>query len=393
MICFDFEKTVNSLPKDRVEEARKLAEKVKPVVMKEGLLYDLMRDCIDNSHDGAEYMRLKERATQIQKEDSVFIILAESTVGMALRAVLDPLGNGRPQMMFLGDSLSANSLFAVMNHLRNRSVYLYVIADDLKKPQIGAHFRVLRQWLENAYGRVDSAQRIIVASPEGSDLHELALEQEYLYQSYDRSFAKELIAFHPVAYLPLVVASIDLKEFFNGARSTIAELESETAGPLMDYVAIRWLAYQLGIEVESVCTFEPTLESFCSWRARLVGNDMIYHGYNLFLRDLDNLKHYHARYMNKMMETFINVTVPTIDIVVRPDPNFKDGLEQLDNISFNELNNIACDEIIHEHREKGIYVNEVQCRRLSAVNMGSLLFFFIAAGVLVLKMIEEGGVK
>ncbi|MDO5695885.1 MAG: hypothetical protein Q4P30_03905 [Eubacteriales bacterium] len=389
MICFDFEHSMRGMKAAKVRSSNAMAATIKEALLTKGSFRHFIDTYIERGFDAAEHVDLMNKVHQIQRAGGVFITLSPSTVGVALRAVLDPLGTNSPEMMFLGDSLSADSVYRVLEALHGRSTYLYVIADDLKVPEIGANFRVLRQWFEAQYGRAETEKRIFVASPPGSDLHRLAEVHHYDHYALDADFPKEYIAYHPVAYLPFLVAGVDLKEFFNGARMSMHELATETTNPLMDYVIIRWLAFQEGIEVESVCTFEPKLESFCEWRARLRGNDMIYHGHALFLRDLDSLKYYHARYKNKIMETFINVKVPTIDIVVRPDQSYEDGLGHLDNISFNELNNIACDEIIARHRAEGMMINEVQCRRLSAVNMGSLTFFFIAAGILVCAMIEK----
>lgn len=387
MICFDFKGTIEALDKNKVEKTRELILEMKDELLKGAKEKDFVKKYIQEDNDSDMVIRILEKSAQVQKENAIFVILAQSTIGIALKSVISAIG-GDADILFLGDSLSANSLFKVLDRLRNRSVYLYIIGDDVYKPEIGAHFRVIRQWIENVYGRKEAERRVIIATNKDSSLSEVAKSYEYMLIEYNNNFPEEYIAFHPVAYLPFFIAGVDLQEFQNGARESLAQLEEKDSA-IIDYSIIRWLVYQSGVEVESVCTFEPTLESFCEWRARLKGNDRIYHGYSLYLRDLDNLRYYHDEYKNKIMETFINVKVPTVDIVVKPDLQNKDKLQALDNISFNELNNIACKNVIDEHRDSGMLINEVQCHRINSLNMGALTFFFILAGLMVGKMIES----
>lgn len=387
MITFNFKSTLEQLNYEKINDAYKKFDEVKDYVMNESYMNEFIDKYINSIHDKDIFIPIIEKVSQIQKEKAVFIVLAESTVLSSLKAVIEPLNSGITDIYYLGDNLSANSMYKVLDSVKDRGIYLYIIADSMKKPEISAHFRVLKQFIDKKYSPSESKKHIIIASPDSKENESNNKYSESLNVNYDKRLPLEFMAFSQIAFLPFYVAGIDIQKLYSGAKKVLDIIEDDDDNSIKDYVAIRWVALQEGIDVENICTCEPKLESFCEWRGRIPGNDMLYHSYSLYLRDLDNLKYYHNKYKNKIMETFINVNIPTVDIVIRPDQDINNDMAYLDNISFNELNNIACSNIIKEHREEGMYVNEISCRRLSVVNLGTLLFYFILSGFFVNSII------
>lgn len=388
MIKFDFKQTLQNFDTKKVNEAIKLYNSIKGSVFDKYINDGWVNNYINNEFTSVDIDKQIKKAVEIKDSSSILVVLCESTVSLALKSIIEPLKNSVADILFLGDSLSATNLFNVLDMIKDRTVYLYVISDDLSKPEIGANFRVLYQWLEKKYHH-NLKEHIIVATKVDSQLAKISRLWDFTMLVYEDDFALEYISFHPISYIPLYVAGINYNDYINGARNIISIISEDEEEAFLDYVVIRWVALQEGIEVENVCTFEPKLESFCNWRSRLKGNDMIYHGSALYIRDLDNLKYYHNQFKNKLMETFINVIVPNIDIVVRPSQNFNDEQKYLDNIGFNQLNYLACDRIMNEHRADGMFINEVKCGTINAEILGAMSFFFIIAGLCVNEIIEK----
>lgn len=389
MISFDFNKTLEKLNPKKLKDTFEKIESVKYEAVNTGFLKSYINNYVDKSWNNSYIKPIMEKVSKIQHERASLIIIAEATAISALKSVIEPLETGANKIYYLGDGLSANGLFNILNEINDRDIYLYVIANSLQKPEIGAHFRVLKHLLYKKYNKVEAANHIIITTSEAEELNKNLTYKDYFIIPFDGDIPLEFIAFTPVAFLPFYFAGIEIQKLYEGANKVLRSLEDDEDNTLEEYVAIRWLALQEGIEVENICTFEPKLESLCEWRGRLPGNDMIYHGYALYLRDHDNLKYYHTKYKNKIMETFINIKVPTVDIVVRPEIQGNDGLNFLDNISFNELNKIQCDKLIEDHRKDGMFINTIDCRRLSAVNLGSMIFYFMVAGIIVNKIITK----
>lgn len=386
MIKFDFKNTIENFDKKRIEEAQDVYKNIRSVMLEKHIENGWINKYVMSDYNMDDMMEVVKKAKEIKDTASTLIILCSTTTMYSLKAVIDPLKNSVSEILFLGDSLSASNLFYVLDRIKDSSVYLYVISDDLKRPEIGSHFRVIFNWFRKKY-ITDIDDRIMIATREDSDLIEIANQLELVYTTYEEDFPLEYIAYHPVAYLPLFVAGIDIREIKRGANVMIRSfLDNEEF--FRDYVVIRWVALQEGIESENVCSFDPRLENFCIWRSKLKGNDMIYHGSALFIRDTDNFKYYHKEYKSKIMETMIDVTVPNIDIVVKPIDGVNDGLSYLDNMGFNQLNYAEYQKVIKQHENEGMNINEIKCGMMNCEVLGALSFFFILSGLGVNEIIE-----
>ncbi len=389
MIHYDFSDTLSKFRSDKIEKTYARIKEIKKEVFNDTFVKDFLNDYIINYNNRGNIKDIMSKVNEIQGQRAALVVISDSTIIASLKSVIDPLTNNSTDIYYLGDSLSANSLFKVLDQIKDRDLYIYVITDSLLKPHIGAHFRILKQLLEKKYSNSELYKHIIIATANKKEIISDEKLKDYFFIEFDKNIPIEYLCFTEVAYLPYYVAGVEVQKLFEGANKVLEDLEGGEFPEFEDYVTIRWLALQEGIEVENVCTFEPNLSSLCDWRSRLKGNDMLYHGHALYLRDLDNLKYYHDRYKNKIMETFINVRIPTVDIVIRPDKASSIELQKFDNISFNELNNIEFDKIVHQHRNEGMYINIIDCRRLSAVNLGTLLLYFILAGIFVDEFIRR----
>lgn len=129
-----------------------------------------------------ELGKIQEKAEEIRRRADVFVIVGVGGSNQAARAMIEalPRQNG-PEIVYLGNTLSPYTIKKTLDGMKGKSVYIDVIAKNFETLEPGSHFRVLRQWMEQEYGRSDLAGRIIVTGTVGSRLEEIAGENGYLF--------------------------------------------------------------------------------------------------------------------------------------------------------------------------------------------------------------------
>ena len=94
--------------------------------------------------------------------------------------LLDKTQRKTPQILFVGNNMSANYIIDMLNLIGNRDFSINVISKSGTTTEPAIAFRIFREYLENKYGVKEARKRIYVTtSKDKGALKKLATEEEY----------------------------------------------------------------------------------------------------------------------------------------------------------------------------------------------------------------------
>jgi glucose-6-phosphate isomerase len=342
--------------------------------------------------DDALLNRIDSLAAEIRRDAEVFIVCGIGGSYLGARAVIEALGpffgsNG-PQIVYAGHQMSGRYLNELVRHLEGKRVWLNVISKSGTTMETALAFRVLRQWMVNAYGETGAARRIIATTSEsGGALNRVVEANGYRTFVLPDDVGGRFSVLTPVGLLPVAVAGIDIRELFHGGVSAYRESEAG-GGDVFRYASARLALYEQGRKVDILATFEPNLNAFGGWMQQLFGESEgkdgkgLYpavHGYSTDLHSLGQMVQDGER---NLIETFLEVSEDKDTLVLQADPSDFDGLNYLAGRTMHQVNTIALQGTREAHEAGGVPVITIRLNRLDATTLGGLIYFFELATAL-----------
>ena len=327
-------------------------------------------------------------AQEIRQNAQVFVLVGVGGSNQAARAIIEALKkeDDGPEIVYAGNTLSAHAVAALLHRIKGKSVYINIIAKNFETLEPGSHFRVLRKEMEQVYTAQEMQRRIILTGTKGSPLLALAQEKGYRFLSFPENIGGRYSAFSPVGLLPIAVAGLDLQAFLQG----VSDMENEICAHKKDNIAVRYadarnVLYGCGFTIEMLASFEPQLDWFSQWWIQLFGESEGKEKQGVFpaavgySEDLHSMGQYLQDGQRCMMETFLSVEQPDVDVKVVPDEAVQDGFDYLNGMGFAAINRAAQEATISAHCEGGVpcMVLEVPC--LNEYWFGRLYYFFMVA--------------
>jgi glucose-6-phosphate isomerase len=344
------------------------------------------------SPDDALLNELDSLAATIRKDADVFIVCGIGGSYLGARAVIEALGpffgsNG-PEIIYAGHQLSGRYLNELVRHLEGKRVWMNVISKSGTTTETALAFRVLRQWMNTAYGEKVAASRIIcTTSQNGGALNNVIEANGYRKFVLPDDVGGRFSVLTPVGLLPIAVAGIDIRDLFYGAVQSYNDAETGKSD-VVSYAATRLALYEAGYRVDVLASFEPELKAFGGWMQQLFGESEgkehkgLYpavHGYSTDLHSLGQMVQDGVR---NIMETFLVLDESTNSLVLKSEDVDFDGLNYLTGKTMHEVNTKAYEGTRQAHIEGGVPVISIHLDRLNASNLGSLIYYFeLATGL------------
>lgn len=344
------------------------------------------------SPDDALLNELDSLAATIRKDADVFIVCGIGGSYLGARAVIEALGpffgsNG-PQIIYAGHHMSGRYLNELVGYLEGKRVWMNVISKSGTTTETALAFRVLRQWMNNAYGEKTAASRIIcITSQSGGALNNVIEANGYRKFVLPDDVGGRFSVLTPVGLLPIAVAGIDIRDLFYGAVQTHNEADAGK-GDVVSYAATRLALYNTGYRVDVLASFEPELKAFGGWMQQLFGESEgkeqkgLYpavHGYSTDLHSLGQMVQDGVR---NIIETFLVLDQSAQTLILKSEEVDFDGLNYLTGKTMHEVNSKAYEGTRQAHVEGGVPVISIHLDRLNASNLGSLIYYFeLATGL------------
>ena len=342
-----------------------------------------------------ELESIQKCADQIKGQCEAFISIgiggsylgAQAAITFSRHFFQDQLASRKfPKIYFAGQNISSDYLADLLEVVADKEVCINVISKSGTTTEPAIAFRLLKQALENKYGRSGAKERITVTTDQRRGaLRELANSEGYRSFVIPDNVGGRYSVLTPVGLLPIAVAGLDIHELLAGARnweessSQTSEIENNIS---YRYAAIRNLLYSKGKVIEVMASFHPALKYVLEWWKQLSGESEgknsqgIYPASVEYTTDLHSMGQWVQEGNRIIFETFLLIGESDRSLAVPRFESDADGLNYLAGKSLDFVNDKAYRGTAQAHLKGGVPNMTLTVPNRSAYSLGQLFYFF-----------------
>lgn len=346
-------------------------------------------------YDKDEFERIKKAASKIRENSDVLVSIGIGGSYLGIKAVevaCDSYFNSKrdTEIIYAGHQLSGQYLVELLDYLKDKDYSLNVISKSGTTTEPAIAFRILKEALEEKYGKEEAKNRIFATTDkEKGALKELSNAEGYESFIVPDDIGGRFSVISAVGLLPLAVAGIDIDEFMAGfaagrEKYTVNSLENDA----IKYAAVRNMLHGNGKDIEVLLSYEPKLSYIAEWWKQLYGESEGKDGKGIFPASVSNTTDLHS--MGQMIqdgkrnlfETVIEVENVEKDITIKEDEKNLDGLNFLAGKTMSYVNKQAMEGTTMAHVEGGVPNIRIKIDEINERNLAELFYFFeIGVGV------------
>jgi len=351
---------------------------------------------LPNNYDRDEFERMKDTAEKIRKESEVFLVVGIGGSYLGARAAIELLNHGfynelpknkrkGPKIYYVGHNISDTYLSQLLEIIEGQDLSINVISKSGTTTEPAIIFRVLKEYMENKYGKKEAAKRIYATTSKNTGaLKELSVKEGYETFTIPDNIGGRYSVLTSVGLLPMAVAGIDVDEVMRGSQIAYKDL---SANNLKDnicyqYAAIRNLLYDKGKTTEVMVGYEPNLFYLGEWFKQLFGESEgkdgkgIFPAFLNFTTDLHSMGQYIQEGRKTLFETILKVEkYQNVNSIKRLEEDI-DGLNYLDGKTIGFINEKAMEGTLVAHVEGGVPNLIINIPEITPYHLGYLVYFF-----------------
>ena len=278
-----------------------------------------------------------------------------------------------------------------MDLCAERNVACIVISKSGTTTEPAVAFRIVKQYIEDTYGKKEAAERIVaITDAKKGALKTLSTQEGYKTFVVPDNVGGRFSVLTPVGILPIVVGGFDMRAILAGALEAEKALAVKSAeNPAVVYAAMRNLLYkEYGKKVEILVNYNPKFTYLAEWWKQLYGESEGKDGVGIFPASVNNTADLHSmgQFIQEgdrvMFETVVHVEKSTRSVVIGSDEQNLDQLNYLAGKHVEHCNHMAELGTVIAHEDGGVPQMQVSVEKVDAFNLGSLFYFFeFACGV------------
>ena len=350
--------------------------------------------------------KIYSRADRIREDADVFILAGVGGSNRAAQSIIEGLGydkKKKPKIVYMGNTLSACEIQDCLNELEGKSVYADIIAKNFATLEPALAFRVIRQWMQKAYGSAANSRITVTGSYGRGQLAEIAESNHYAFFEFPAEVGGRFSAFTAVGLLPMAVMGADIDSFVKGGQYAEQHLKAEgESSAAVRYAVIRRLLQKKGFAVEVLSCFEPGLQMLARWWLQLHGEtegktpESILPSISCYSEDLHAIGQYYQEGGKFFFETFLDFFRPVNAEI--PGSTWDDGLSYLDGKSLDCLNPAVSRAAADAHFEAGVPVLKFSADRVDEETLGGFMYMqmlsaYFSAAFLNAEPFDQNGVE
>lgn len=343
-----------------------------------------------------EIKRIQNSAKQIQKSSDIFLVIGIGGSYLGARAALEALNHTfynelskdkrkTPRVYYIGNNISTSYMLDLLDIIEGKDISINVISKSGTTTEPAIAFRILKEYMENKYGKKEARTRIYASTDSSKGaLRELANIEGYETFVIPDDIGGRYSIFTPVGLLPMAVGGINIEKIIEGAYAGEKEFSK---GSFQDnisyqYAAIRNILYNKGKDIEILVNYEPVLNSFSEWWKQLFGESEgkdgkgIYPASVGFTTDLHSMGQYIQEGKRNLFETTINIENSKKDIFLKSTKDNLDGLNFLQGKTLDLVNKKAFEGTLKAHVEGNVPNIIINIPELNEYYFGMLIYFF-----------------
>lgn len=312
----------------------------------------------------------------------------------------------KPLLSFLGHHLSEKSMIEVLDLMAAREPVVNVISKSGTTTEPSVAFRIVRNYMEDRYGKDEASKRIIVTTDaEKGALREVSKQEGYKSYVVPDDIGGRYSVLSAVGIVPLALAKVDVKALMDGAHQMFSEMKNSEdlkQHPVIRYSAMRHLAYQDGKRIEALSYINPKLFYLVEWWKQLFGESEGKEGKGLFptglafTTDLHSLGQYVQEGVRNLVETFLHFDESSSSHRGAVEQQLKVPKSESDLDKIGYLEGVRIDEINHgamvatkvAHFDGGVPCIDLKVPELNEHTIGALFAFFETSCAVSCLMLE-----
>ena len=346
-------------------------------------------------YDKDEFERIKKAAARIRENSDVLVSIGIGGSYLGIKAVdvaCDSYFNSKrkTEIIYAGNQISGEYLADLLDYLKDKDYSLNVISKSGTTTEPAIAFRILREAIEEKYGKEEAKGRIFATTDKAKGaLKQLADTEGFESFVVPDDIGGRFSVISAVGLLPLAVAGVDIDEFMAGfadgrEKYTNKSMENDA----IKYAAVRNMLHENGKDIEILLNYEPKLAYVAEWWKQLYGESEGKDGKGIFPTSVSNTTDLHS--MGQMIqdgkrnifETVIEVENPNRDITIKEDAENLDGLNFLAGKNMSYVNKQAMEGTTMAHVEGGVPNIRIKLEKINERKLAELFYFFeIAVGV------------
>ncbi len=351
---------------------------------------------LPSHYDKTEMNHIQACAKKIQEDSDVLVVIGIGGSYLGARAVIESLTHTfynlldktqrkTPQILFVGNNMSANYIIDMLNLIGNRDFSINVISKSGTTTEPAIAFRIFREYLENKYGVKEARKRIYVTtSKDKGALKKLATEEEYETFIIPDNVGGRYSVLTAVGLLPIATAGIDIEKLMQGAKFAEKKYSDQNLkyNDCYKYAVLRNLLYKDKKAIEILVTYEPKMHYFIEWWKQLFAESEGKDGKGIFptgaefTTDLHSIGQYIQEGRRQLFETILHIEDTDQSLKIPNDEDDIDGLNYIEGKPVEYVNEKAMEGTMKAHVEGGVPNIELKIEKLDTETIGHLIYFF-----------------
>ncbi len=351
---------------------------------------------LPNNYDKEEFARIKKAAQKIQSDSDVLVVIGIGGSYLGARAAIECLGHSfrnslskedrkAPEVYFAGNNISSTYLMDLIEIIKDKDVSLNVISKSGTTTEPAIAFRVLKEFLENKYGKEEAAKRIYATT----DAKKGALKQVSDEEGYETFVIPDDVGgrfsvLTAVGLLPIAAAGFNIDEMMQGANDARIKYSKSNLeeNDCYQYAAVRNILHRKGKDIELLVNYEPNLHFVSEWWKQLYGESEgkdqkgIFPASVDFSTDLHSMGQYVQDGKRILFETVLNVEKPRKVVELKSEEKDLDGLNYLSEKTMDFVNEKAFQGTLLAHTDGQVPNLIIDIPTLNEYNFGYLVYFF-----------------
>lgn len=340
---------------------------------------------------------IEKTATYIRAHTEIFVVIGIGGSYLGARAVIEALKHNfdfalthderqKPLVLYAGQNLSEDYLVDLLDVLKKRDYALTVISKSGTTTEPAVTFRILKQHLEDKYGKDVARRRIIAITDESQGaLKQLSQNEGYKTYVVPDDIGGRYSVLTPVGLLPIAVAGFDIRMLVKGAADMQKELSKSAIineNPAAMYAAARNALYQNGKVIEIMVNYQPNLTYFAEWWKQLYGESEGKEGKGIFpagvvnTTDLHSMGQYIQEGERKIFETVLSVEKPQSSLKIPLETENLDKLNFISGKGIHYVNQMAEIGTMLAHVDGEVPNFRISIPEVSEYYLGQLIYFY-----------------
>lgn len=366
------------------------------------------------TYDTEEFARVKIAAKRIQQQSDVLVVIGIGGSYLGSKAAIEALSHtfhnqikGNTEVYFAGQNISSTYIEHLLHVLEGKDVSINVISKSGTTTEPALAFRILREYMEQKYGKEEARSRIYVTTDQNEGaLRNLAYEEGYESFVIPDNIGGRYSVLTPVGLLPIAVAGLDIDKMMAGAKAAYIKYDDPVlaTNESYQYAAVRNIFYNKGKSIELLVNYEPGLHYVAEWWKQLFGESESKDEKGLFpasvnfTTDLHSMGQYIQEGRRLFIETVLQIKKPQIERTIQDDIDNIDGLNFLSGKTMDEVNKKAALGTALAHIDGGVPNLLIELDELNEFTFGEMIYFFekacaISGTLLGVNPFDQPGVE